>query len=48
MITGNRGLAGGYNSNIVKLVTRGDLKKELGLATFLIYITSNRRELIKK
>ncbi len=28
MITGNRGLAGGYNSNIVKLVTRGDLKKE--------------------
>ena len=28
MITGNRGLAGGYNSNIVKLVTSGDLKKE--------------------
>ncbi len=28
MITGNRGLAGGYNSNVVKLVTRGDLKKE--------------------
>ena len=28
MITGNRGLAGGYNSNIVKLITRGDFKKE--------------------
>jgi len=28
MITGNRGLAGGYNSNVVKLITRGELKKE--------------------
>lgn len=28
VITSNRGLAGGYNSNIVKLITRGDLKKE--------------------
>ncbi len=28
MITGNRGLAGGYNSNIVKLITKGELKKE--------------------
>ena len=28
MITGNRGLAGGYNSNIIKLITRGELKKE--------------------
>ena len=28
LITSNRGLAGGYNSNIVKLVTRGDLDKE--------------------
>ena len=28
MITGNRGLAGGYNSNIVKLITRGNLPKE--------------------
>lgn len=28
MITGNRGLAGGYNSNIIKLITRGKLKKE--------------------
>ncbi len=28
MITGNRGLAGGYNSNVVKLITRGELKDE--------------------
>ena len=28
VITSNRGLAGGYNSNIVKLITRGGLKKE--------------------
>lgn len=28
MITGNRGLAGGYNSNVIKLITRGDFKKE--------------------
>ena len=28
VITSNRGLAGGYNSNIVKLITRGDLKRE--------------------
>lgn len=28
VITSNRGLAGGYNSNIVKLITRGDLPKE--------------------
>lgn len=28
MITSNRGLAGGYNSNIVKLITGGELKKE--------------------
>ncbi len=29
MITSNRGLAGGYNSNVIKLVTRsGELKKE--------------------
>ena len=28
MITSNRGLAGGYNSNIVKLITKGDFKKE--------------------
>ena len=28
VITSNRGLAGGYNSNIVKLITGGDLVKE--------------------
>lgn len=28
MITSNRGLAGGYNSNIVKLITGSDFKKE--------------------
>lgn len=28
LITSNRGLAGGYNSNVVKLVTRGDFDKE--------------------
>lgn len=28
VITSNRGLAGGYNSNIIKLITRGELKKE--------------------
>ncbi len=28
MITGNRGLAGGYNSNVVKLITKSDLPKE--------------------
>ena len=28
VITTNRGLAGGYNSNIVKLITHGDFKKE--------------------
>ena len=28
MITGNRGLAGGYNSNVIRLVTKGDWNKE--------------------
>ena len=28
VITSNRGLAGGYNSNVVKLITGGDFKKE--------------------
>lgn len=28
MITSNRGLAGGYNSNVVKLVTQGDFDRE--------------------
>lgn len=28
VITSNRGLAGGYNSNIIKLITNGEFKKE--------------------
>lgn len=28
LITSNRGLAGGYNSNVVKLLTQGDIAKE--------------------
>lgn len=28
VITSNRGLAGGYNSNVTKLITRGDFKKD--------------------
>ena len=28
MITSNRGLAGGYNSNVTKLITKGEFKKE--------------------
>lgn len=28
VITSNRGLAGGYNSNVVKLITRGELSEE--------------------
>lgn len=28
LISSNRGLAGGYNSNVIKLVTKGKLKKE--------------------
>ena len=28
VITSNRGLAGGYNSNVIKLVTQGDFEKE--------------------
>lgn len=28
VMSGNRGLAGGYNSNVVKLITKGELKKE--------------------
>ncbi|MCR5216781.1 MAG: ATP synthase F1 subunit gamma [Lachnospiraceae bacterium] len=28
VISSNRGLAGGYNSNVIKLVTRGEFKKE--------------------
>ena len=28
VITSNRGLAGGYNSNIIKLITKGEFRKE--------------------
>lgn len=28
VLTSNRGLAGGYNSNIIKLITKGEFKKE--------------------
>lgn len=28
IITSNRGLAGGYNNNVIKLITQGDLPKE--------------------
>lgn len=28
VITSNRGLAGGYNSNLIKLITKGEFKKE--------------------
>ena len=28
VITSNRGLAGGYNSNLIKMITKGDFKKE--------------------
>ena len=28
VITSNRGLAGGYNSNVVKIITQSDFKKE--------------------
>jgi len=28
VITSNRGLAGGYNNNIIKLITKGEIKKE--------------------
>ena len=28
VITSNRGLAGGYNSNVIKLITKGDFRKE--------------------
>ena len=45
MITGNRGLAGGYNSNVVKLITKGDLKKE----DLIIYTVGKKgREAMKR
>ena len=45
VITSNRGLAGGYNSNVVKLVTESDFKKE----DLLIYaIGSKGRDALER
>ena len=45
LITGNRGLAGGYNSNVVKLITKGELKKE----DLIIYSVGKKgREAMKR
>ncbi|MBR4719527.1 MAG: ATP synthase F1 subunit gamma [Lachnospiraceae bacterium] len=45
VITSNRGLAGGYNSNIVKLVTGSELKKE----DVLIYAIGKKgRDVLKR
>ena len=45
VITSNRGLAGGYNSNIVKLVTNGDFDKE---ETDIYIIGRKGRELLER
>lgn len=45
VITSNRGLAGGYNSNIVKLITNGDFKKE----DLVLYTIGNKgREALER
>ena len=44
LITSNRGLAGGYNSNIVKLVTRGDFDKEFILDLHKILLSGKVRK----
>ena len=45
VITSNRGLAGGYNSNVVKLITGSDLPKE----DVLIYAVGNKgRETLER
>ncbi len=38
VITSNRGLAGGYNANVVKLVTKGDFSKE----DVIVYAIGNK------
>lgn len=38
VITSNRGLAGGYNNNVIKLITGSDMKKE----DLLIYTVGNK------
>lgn len=45
VITSNRGLAGGYNSNIVKLVTNGDFDKD---KTDIYIIGRKGRELLER
>ena len=45
MVTSNRGLAGGYNSNVVKLITNGDFKKE---ELFLFFLRYSNFTMIKK
>lgn len=45
VITGNRGLAGGYNSNIVKLVKNGEFDRE---KTVVYAIGSKGRDMLKK
>ena len=45
VITSNRGLAGGYNSNVVKLITASDLKKE----DVLLYVIGRKgRETLER
>ena len=45
LITSNRGLAGGYNSNAIKLITQGELKKE----ELLIYAVGGKgRDTLKR
>lgn len=44
-ITSNRGLAGGYNSNVIKLITNSDLKKE----DLVLYAIGNKgREVLER
>ena len=45
VITSNRGLAGGYNSNIVKLITNGDFDKD---KTDIYIIGRKGRELLER
>lgn len=38
LITSNRGLAGGYNSNVIKLITGSDMKKE----DIILFVVGNK------
>ncbi len=45
VITSNRGLAGGYNSNVIKLITKGNLKRE----DLLIYSVGKKgRDILRR